>query len=132
MIAVGDLRKIAKAHLEDAMTLLAARRFDGAVYLCGYAVEVAIKGRICRTLRWSGFPDSAGEFRDLQSFRTHELDLLLRLSGIEARIRSGFPAEWSAISGWKPELRYRRPGTADRGGAEAMLQAAKVLTRAIS
>ena len=81
MIVVSDLRKIARAPLEDAAVLCKARRYDGAVYVCGYAVETALKARICRTLKWNAYPFSASEFQKYQSFRTHDLDVLLRLSG---------------------------------------------------
>ena len=41
MIPVAELDRIARARLEDAKALLQAGRYDGATYLCGYAVEVA-------------------------------------------------------------------------------------------
>lgn len=69
MIPVVELDKIARARLEDAKGLLAAGRFDGATYLCGYAVEVALKARICRTLNWSEFPSTGVEFQAYRSFR---------------------------------------------------------------
>ena len=90
MLTIAELRKIAKARLDDAEVLLQARRYDGAIYLCGYAVEVALKARICRTLHWEGFPETANEFRDYQSFRTHDLTVLLHLSGVEQRILAQF------------------------------------------
>jgi hypothetical protein len=40
MITTKDLRSIAKARLKDAEVLSDAKRYDGAVYLCGYAVEI--------------------------------------------------------------------------------------------
>ena len=40
MIAVDELDRIARARLHDAKSLLAAGRFDGATYVCGYAVAV--------------------------------------------------------------------------------------------
>ena len=40
MIAVDELDRIARARLHDAKSLLAAGRFDGAIYVCGYAVAV--------------------------------------------------------------------------------------------
>jgi hypothetical protein len=86
MIPARDLRSVARARLRDAQVLLRAKRFDGAFYLCGYAVEVALKARICRALKWSGFPDAAHAFKALQSLKTHDLEILLRLSGVEARI----------------------------------------------
>lgn len=87
MIAVGDLRGIAEARLEDATVLRTARRYDGAVYLCGYVVEIGLKARICGTLKWNEYPATASEFQRYQSFRTHDLDVLLHLSGREAKIK---------------------------------------------
>src|SRR5688500_326916 len=110
MIAATDLRSIARARLRDAQVLLRAKRFDGAFYLCGYAVEVALKARICRTLKWSGFPDAAHDFRGLQSLKTHDLEILLRLSGVEARVKTKHLAEWSAVLDWNPEKRYQPIG----------------------
>jgi hypothetical protein len=63
MIAVAELDSIAAARLEDARVLLAAGRFDGATYLCGYAVEVALKARICRVRHWSELPSTGSEFQ---------------------------------------------------------------------
>lgn len=42
------------------------------MYLCGYAIEVALKARICRTLNWTGFPETRGEFEGYQSCRRPE------------------------------------------------------------
>ena len=88
MIASRAMRAIARARVRDAQALLRARRFDGAFYLAGYAIEVALKARICRTLRWSGFPETSSEFNGLQSLRTHDLEILLRFSGVEGRVRA--------------------------------------------
>ena len=61
MISVAELDNIARARIEDAKALLTAGRFDGATYLCGYAVEVALKARICRSLNWTEFPSTGSE-----------------------------------------------------------------------
>jgi HEPN domain-containing protein len=58
MISTKDLRAIARARLRDAQVLLKAERFDGAFYLSGYAVELALKARICRTLKWRATPST--------------------------------------------------------------------------
>lgn len=127
MIARATLEVLARAKLDDAEVLFNANRYDGAVYLCGYAVELALKARICRTLNWSEFPETRGEFRAFQSFRTHDLNVLLRLSGIETHIRSHYPPEWSAVSVWQPELRYRAIGTTTQSDAQNMLDAVRTL-----
>jgi HEPN domain-containing protein len=86
MISTKDLRTIARARLRAAQVLLLAKRYDGASYLCGYAVELALKARICRTLKWPGFPESAKDFKGFQLLRTHDLEVLLRFSGAEGRV----------------------------------------------
>lgn len=58
MISCRSLRKMAMERLRDSRALLATRRYDGAVYIGGYVVELALKARICKTLGWAGFPAS--------------------------------------------------------------------------
>jgi hypothetical protein len=127
MIPVAELHNISAARLEDAKTLLAAGRFDGATYLCGYAVEVGLKARICTVLNWPDFPSTGGEFQAYRSFQTHELDVLLRLSGQEARIKWNHFAIWNTVAVWKAESRYNIVGTAQQPDATAMIHAAEQL-----
>ena len=127
MLPRPELKKISRARLGDAMALLKANRFDGAVYLCGYAVELALKERICRTLKWEEFPDSRGEFKDYQSLRTHNLDTLLRFSGRELHIKTNFSYEWDVVAKWNPEARYKLNETVDGAEAEEMISSSKVL-----
>jgi HEPN domain-containing protein len=129
MIATPDVSKIARARLKDAQVLLAAKRYDGAIYLCGYAVELGLKARICRALKWAGYPSSRKEFEGLQTFRTHDLDLLLRLTGREQGIKTTHFAEWSAVAQWNPEARYQPVGTATATDAQIMIQAAEILLK---
>jgi hypothetical protein len=42
--------------------------------------------------------------------KTHDLEILLRLSGVEARIKAKYLAEWSAVLNWNPEKRYQPVG----------------------
>jgi HEPN domain-containing protein len=107
MISTKELRTISRKRLRDAQVLLRAKRFDGAWYLCGYAIELALKARICRTLRWPGFPESGKDFEGLQSLKTHNLEILLRFSGIADRVRTNRMAEWSKVLDWSPEKRYQ-------------------------
>ena len=41
MLSIAELRSIVQARLEDAQILLVSHRHDGAIYLSGYAVELA-------------------------------------------------------------------------------------------
>ena len=131
MLTRSVLRKIARARLQDAGVLFRGRRYDGAVYLCGYAVELALKARICTVLCWSGFPSTQAEFRGLQSFKAHELDMLLRLAGRDAKIRASYSADWSVVARWDPETRYRPVGSANLSAADAMVGSRDRLLRVL-
>ncbi len=131
MISRADLIKIARGRLKDAQVLLDAGRYDGAIYLGGYVVEIALKNRICKTLKWSGFPQTSGEFQNYQSFKTHKLNVLLRLSGVEAKIRASYVAEWSAVVTWDPEMRYNPMGSTSKTVAELLIKAANVLLKVL-
>jgi HEPN domain-containing protein len=125
------LRKIARERLKDASVLLRAGRYEGAIYLGGYAVEIALKERICRTLKWNEFPHTRSEFQDYQSLKTHNLEPLLTLSGVKDRIKSRYLAEWYVVATWDPEARYNPIGNVSRADAEALIKAVRVLLRAL-
>jgi HEPN domain-containing protein len=131
-IARNELRRIARARLADAEALFQAGRYDGAAYLGGYVVEMALKARICRTLNWLEFPESRSEFEGLTSLRTHDLNVLLRLSNREVIIRGTRLAEWTIMETWSPEYRYFPVGTTGIAEARTMLDAATALLRTLA
>lgn len=131
MILRAELRKITRERLKDARALVNAGRYEGAMYLGGYVVELALKERICRTLRWSGFPQTAGEFQNFRSFRTHNLDVLLILSGVEDRIKARYFSEWTAVASWNPEMRHNVVAGTTRADAERRVRAAGTLLRVL-
>ena len=131
MITRNNLRKIARAKLRDAEILYKNRRYDSAIYLCGYAVEAILKARICRTLKWAGFPETRGEFQSYQSFRTHNLEVLLSLSGIREKILNEYSTEWTDVSKWSPEMRYLPVGTNRQSDVLEMIEGTKVLVKVL-
>lgn len=106
MILATELRKLSKDRLKDAEILFNNNRYDSAIYICGYAIEFALKGRICKTLKWKEFPNSNKEFENLKSLKTHNLDTLLHLCGKEEKVKLHFPSDWAIITTWDPEVRY--------------------------
>jgi HEPN domain-containing protein len=131
MLTRTNLWETARARLRDAEVLLLSERFDGAVYVCGYAVEIALKEKICRTLGWPSFPSTRREFSDLQSFKTHDLDVLLHLSGVEPTIKESMLGQWSIVRNWDPEARYSPIGSVTAADADKMIQSAKALLEAL-
>jgi|ERR1035437_284449 HEPN domain-containing protein len=127
MLSIADLITIARERLVDAETLLNAHRYDGAAYLCGYSIEIALKHKICQTLNWTGFPSTNKEFEKYKSLKTHDLDVLLSFAGIETTLKATHLAEWSAIAIWNPEARYNPIGLISPADAILMVNSAKTL-----
>lgn len=80
-------------------------RLDGAFYICGYAIELALKFRICKTLDWDEYPISGKGADRHKSFKTHKFEDLLHYSGAEKQ-KNTFIAEWSIVMKWDTEIRY--------------------------
>ena len=131
MVTKNELLEISKARLRDSEILFHSDRYDGAIYLCGYALEIRLKLRICKTLGWPGYPFTRKEFENFQRFKTHKLDILLKLSGIEDKIKRNFLADWSVAATWDPEARYKPVGTATQGDALAIIESTRILLRFI-
>ena len=131
MITRADLRKTAREYLASAVILRNTGKFDVAVYLCGYAVEIALKSRVCVTLRWVSFPEKQSEFNGLSSFKTHNLEILLRLSGVEHKIKPALNGDWSTVTKWDPEQRYSPRGTKTQADADDMIAATESMLKVI-
>jgi hypothetical protein len=132
MIQKGTLWKIARARIEDSRALLERGRCDGAVYLCGYAVELALKACICRHLGRKDFPATKTEEKayGVDVFK-HDFDDLLVLTGQEVKIRGAYLAEWLTLKGWGPHMRYRAIGSVTYPEALNMVNMAETLVKAL-
>ena len=116
------MRANATVRLEDAQVLLDHRRYDGAAYICGYAVEFALKARICDTLNTNAYPDK------ISGFKTHNLETLLFLTGQESHVKLNALAEWTfVLQIWQPEMRYRPTGAILPADVQTLLDATRTL-----
>lgn len=129
MIKTKDLIILCRERAIDAQALLNAKRYDGAVYLCGYVVELALKIRICKTLKWEKYPPNNSS--DFKAFKTHNLDFLLTCSGKEPLIKKNHLSLWSYFtSNWNSEKRYDN-AKINKQAATELLEAAKTLQNII-
>ena len=132
MITVTDLQGMAREYLRAAKLLRTRRSYDVAVYLCGYAVEIALKARICRTLNWTaGFPQKPEEFKGKNSLKTHDLEGLVDFTAIQGKIKLNYFADWAIVNKWNPEQRYSPPGTKTLTDADDMIQATQNLLKVL-
>jgi HEPN domain-containing protein len=115
------LQDLARLRLREAEALYKARLYNGCVYLAGYAVELALKARICRLLRIKEYP--AGDLG--RAFRIHSLEHLKVLAGLSAEIdvkkNKALFDNWSKAVTGDPEQRYEAPGRYNASSAKAIL-----------
>ena len=131
MLLPSHLREMSQKKLDDAVYLYRLSRYDSSIYLCGYAIELALKARICDNLRWNWFPSESGEFSGYRSLQTHDLNVLLDFSGVQGRVRSEFSGAWEIAETWNPELRYLPAGSADEVDCLDMIEAVALLMEVI-
>ena len=60
--------------------LLREKRYDGSYYLCGYAVECALKACIAKATQRSEFPD----LDKVKASYTHDLTVLVKKAGLKS------------------------------------------------
>jgi len=103
-----DLQKMAEERVADAAALLDAGRFQAAYYLCGYAVECALKACISKQVREFDFPDR----KVVNDSYVHDLGKLLNVSGLvpayeeEAGRSNKFVENWTIARDWSEASRY--------------------------
>jgi HEPN domain-containing protein len=126
-VTPAHLKKKAQQWLRAAKSLYKDKNYDISHYNCGYAVEAILKYRICKTLGWAAFTASAETFK---AFKTHKLQDLLHVSGVEQKITQKFTEEWSIVAQWDPESRYLLD-TQTAKGAKLMIDATENLLKNI-
>lgn len=111
---VSDQSKASLRRREDAEALFQSGRWQGAMYLGGYAVECLLKAALmhqfdCRTLA-----DLERELRDRglmaadSTMYTHQFETLFRVAGHFDRLRASREVwpRFRTVNLWRPSLRY--------------------------
>jgi HEPN domain-containing protein len=124
-----QLQNVAKARLKDAKALLGRKRWAGAYYLSGYAIECGLKACL---LRYLGESDAvfgeSGYLKKLADCWTHDLVKLVNLAGLDAefgtarRANPALEAHWGVVKDWMETSRYadERPEAEARAMFEAV------------
>ncbi len=71
----AGIEKLADIKLQEAECLLTNSFPDGSYYLGGYAVELLLKAKVCKTLGIDNFfeESSLKRLRHPQTFKNHDL-----------------------------------------------------------
>ncbi|MBK8550748.1 MAG: hypothetical protein IPL53_06675 [Ignavibacteria bacterium] len=147
MISRNNLRVLIEQKLKDEDSLISKRRYSTAFYIAGYAIELALKLKICKIFKFDkGFPENKKEFgkyqikqnqktdlsfsiQQISAIKTHDLFRLLFYSGVEDYIKKEYWEEWSLITKWNPGIRYEI--RIRKKEAVAKINAIKILIRKI-
>lgn len=142
-VLVEKMPDLVRSRVAEAEILLANEKYDAASYLCGYAVEWALKKKISERFGWSEYPPpthTAGERtkalcddtnQELYNklVKVHKLTQLLCLSGIteDDMTRFDLYRDWEVVKEWNPENRYTI-GPVNLQEAQDMIEAVKRLS----
>lgn len=105
----ADLKKLALERLEDARVLLDGGQFSGAYYVCGYAIECALKACIAKRTKRHDFPDK----NFAHECFTHDISQLVKLGGLKPALDleiandSTFEVNWTVVKDWSAQSRYQ-------------------------
>jgi len=122
-----DLQKLAQATLDDGLALLAVKRWGGAYYMSGYAIECGLKACLLRHLGESASVFGVeGHLKELGKCWTHDLVLLVKLAGLDTDFglargaNATLGAYWGVAKDWKETSRYEEKTEAE---AKALCEA---------
>lgn len=108
MLNRKKLKELSKIRLIETQTLLRNNNFDGAYYLSGYIIELALKACIARKTTRHEFPD----LETVRNSYTHDLKQLLKTASLwvlferDTRMNSALQINWNIIKDWSESSRY--------------------------
>lgn len=116
------LQELANIRYNEAKTLLENEMYDGAYYLSGYVIELALKACIAKQTKKYDFPDKD----TVKNSYTHNLKDLLKVAALAQKFNTDsgknkqLGDNWAIVVNWSEEKRYTRN---DKQTAEAMFDA---------
>ena len=121
IITQREFQELAEKRLVEAKALLDQVMWDGAYYLAGYAVELALKSCIIKLLMATdAFPDNKVEYY------VHAATVLVKLAKLDGSLAAAADADpifkdnWILVKDWSEQKRYHR---VDKSEAEELYNA---------
>jgi len=132
---VSQQTKAGRERLKDAQELITAERWQGAMYMAGYAVECLLKSKLmklygCRHLRQLEEElTSRGELKWQGSIYTHNLDILLEITKSSDRLKQNAEIcrTYNLVNRWMPAWRYSTDEYNSQDAIEFMEAVAKLI-----
>ena len=103
-----ELQTLARKRIKEGKILLRENAPDGAYYLLGLGIELALKACFAKKIKRYGVPDKSV----INQFYTHDLNALLKLTGLDQIVdtlsqnNQNFASNWAVVKDWGVESRY--------------------------
>ncbi|MBD2776253.1 hypothetical protein [Iningainema tapete] len=124
-----------RRRLEDAQVLHSQKRWTGAIYLGGYAIECSLKSLICHEEEKNNFKDTKIFQQGLQGASLHNLTTLLSsLTVLQRAItldRTGkYKDAWNLVSSvWQNDALRYSDKVGDEESSKKFIEAVQTLHR---
>lgn len=106
-----ELQQLSEERTEDASELLAAKRWAGAYYVAGYALECALKSCVLTYIERTGIIFEDKKYG--QKCWTHDIEELVRLADLTVErdkavsTNAKLGQNWMTAKDWSELSRYR-------------------------
>lgn len=108
-LTFSSCKKLALARLREAKVLHKSRKYSGAYYLAGYAIELGIKAFYCKSIKKYTFPPNRSV---IESLYKHDLNELMKVSGLKIEFDKDSEnnnlllSSWAILKDWGAKDRY--------------------------
>ena len=108
-----DFQRLADLRAEEAGVLAKNRKYQGAYYLAGMAIECALKACVAKQTKRHEFPPGRKYVDEVYS---HDLEKLLKQAGLDGYLEvdgnktPALAANWGVVKEWNVNSRYETSG----------------------
>lgn len=105
-----ELKRMADWKLKEIKLMHENGFFDSSVSNSGYVVEFGLKAAVCKKIKKNCYPENELKYRE------HSPEKLINLAGLKKELQEekkniNFMVNWSLISRWSVNFRYKPIGT---------------------
>lgn len=119
----SELKRKAESRLRAIKVAHGEKLYDEVVADSGLVVEFALKSSVCKAIKKDIYPEG------IRKYRTHDAETLVDLSRlrreleIEKTNNLDFFINWSLLSKWSINFRYKPPGSYDANRSKDYINA---------
>lgn len=128
-LTFSSCKKLACVRLDEAKILYKSKKYSGAYYLAGYAIELGIKAFYCKSRRKYTFPP---EPKVVNRLYVHDLNDLITVCELkrefdkDTKNDNSLQSNWETVKDWSEKSRYFQIKKSD---SESMINSVEVILK---